>query len=143
MGMIPDVSAMVTNLENEDKSAYYLSLSILNYKDYSCRLYAPYVDNYPKFASVALPKSSPFYEFFQFAVLKQFENGQLDNAGKQWNNLKCGGGNSQEGGGEFKSMGFEKLNFLFGILCLGYTLSILIGIAEQLKRFLFGKYDDK
>lgn len=133
---------MVSELQNRDRSAYYVPLTTLSVGDRSCYIYAPYIDKYPALASMALPKGSPFYEFFQVALLKQFENGQMDIVKKYWNKIKCSADIFPAGGGEFRSMGFEKLNFLFGILCFGYVMSVVIGLTEQIKWSLKRRYSN-
>ena len=52
-------------LRETKKSAYFLPYAAVVVLPNSCHIYAPYVDHYPNFASMAMPKASPYYQLFQ------------------------------------------------------------------------------
>ena len=134
---LPDTDPMdndlfIPHLLSRDKTAFYVPYEMVSgFGNKACGIYAPYVEKYPNLASVAFPKNSPYYQFFQYRLLLMVQNGQWNIIQKRLIHQNCEA--SKEDVSQTTSMGMDKLSFLFGIISFGYTLAVLIFIHEVLR----------
>ena len=95
-----------------------------------CEIIAPYVNNLPKFMSMALPKGSPYVKAFDEAIFRLMESGIFDLLKTKWEATRsnCISVTSVE----FQAIGFEKIISLFVFFAVGVVVSVVLSTFEGL-----------
>lgn len=126
--LYPDIeTGLASIVENPYEAFFNVIESILVYKDYQCSTIVAWKTNYPNFLSLAFPKNSRYFKFFNFKTLQFIESGALDVLTYRYiqpfEKRQC----ELEGP---SGLGLEKLISLFGLLGGAAMISGLIFLFE-------------
>lgn len=128
-----DHDLFIPHLLSRENTAYYVPSEVVSgFGSKACGIYAPYKEMYPNLASVAFPKKSPFYQFFQSRLLMLVQNGQWDIIKRRLSTANCKDSKADEDNSS-TSMGIGKLSFLFSIIGFGYFCACLVFAQELLR----------
>eukprot|EP00094_Tigriopus_californicus_P003818 TCALIF_03674-PA protein Name:"Similar to GRIN2D Glutamate receptor ionotropic, NMDA 2D (Homo sapiens)" AED:0.45 eAED:0.49 QI:0/0/0/0.66/1/1/3/0/636 len=130
--LYPDIKTGLENLVKNPYEAFFNVIeSVLGYKDYQCSIIVAWKTNYPNFLSLAFPKNSRYFKFFNFKTLQFIEGGALDVLTYRYiqpfEQRQC----ELEGP---SGLGLEKLISLFGLLGGATIMSGLIFLFETFGR---------
>ena len=59
---------------------------VRTYEDYKCKVLLIWKASIPNYASIAFQKYSPLAKFFNWAILKMREDGELNAISRKWKN---------------------------------------------------------
>ena len=135
--IFPEERGALERLMQEQKMAmFYNQEALLDYEEFRCDILAPWLTKYPGFLTLAFPKNSAYFPFFQYQTIRYFENGVIEVLRNRWTTFKMDHCLNTEP----TSLGLEKLISLFGLLGTSALLALVVFCFEKVAGFGGGPF---
>ncbi len=110
---------------------WFFKENIVYWVQEQCLLTEAYSNTFPAQVSFAFPKRSAYMEIMNYQIMKLWENGAMNTLKRKHLLLSqyCKGSEKNA-----KSLSIKKLTSLFTVLFVGFTVSLILVVIEQLAR---------